>query len=78
MMVIASTYRPSTMRRPEAHRQLRPAWIAAIGFTLQIYFDFSGHSDMALAGPLLRHPAPANFDSLLKATSIIDSSCAGT
>jgi len=27
---------------------LFPAWIAAIGFTLQIYFDFSGYSDMAL------------------------------
>src|SRR5277367_3246932 len=24
------------------------AWIAALGFTLQIYFDFSGYSDMAL------------------------------
>ena len=27
---------------------LFPAWVAAFGFTLQIYFDFSGYTDMAL------------------------------
>jgi D-alanyl-lipoteichoic acid acyltransferase DltB (MBOAT superfamily) len=49
------------------------AWTAAIGFTLQIYFDFSGYTDMALGlarffGILL----PPNFDSPLRAASIID------
>jgi D-alanyl-lipoteichoic acid acyltransferase DltB (MBOAT superfamily) len=50
-----------------------PAWIAAIGFTLQIYFDFSGYSDMALGlARLFGIRLPANFDSPLKATNIID------
>jgi len=52
---------------------LLPAWIAAIGFTLQIYFDFSGYSDMALGlARFFGVRLPANFDSPLKATSIID------
>lgn len=52
---------------------LFPAWIAAIGFTLQIYFDFSGYSDMALGlARLFGVRLPANFDSPLKATNIID------
>jgi len=50
-----------------------PAWIAAIGFTLQIYFDFSGYSDMALGlARLFGVRLPVNFDSPLKARSIID------
>jgi alginate O-acetyltransferase complex protein AlgI len=50
-----------------------PAWIAAIGFTLQIYFDFSGYSDMALGlGRFFGVRLPANFNSPLKATNIID------
>jgi len=49
------------------------AWIAAIGFTLQIYFDFSGYSDMALGlARLFGISLPANFNSPLKASSIID------
>jgi D-alanyl-lipoteichoic acid acyltransferase DltB (MBOAT superfamily) len=52
---------------------LIPAWVAAIGFTLQIYFDFSGYSDMALGlGRLFGVKLPANFDSPLKARSIIE------
>jgi D-alanyl-lipoteichoic acid acyltransferase DltB (MBOAT superfamily) len=50
-----------------------PAWIAAAGFTLQIYFDFSGYSDMAMGlARCFGVRLPANFDSPLKATSIID------
>jgi len=52
---------------------LFPSWIAAVGFTLQIYFDFSGYSDMALGlGRLIGVRLPPNFDSPLKASSIID------
>jgi D-alanyl-lipoteichoic acid acyltransferase DltB (MBOAT superfamily) len=48
-------------------------WMAAVGFTLQIYFDFSGYSDMALGlGRCFGVRLPANFDSPLKAASIID------
>jgi len=50
-----------------------PAWIAAVGFTLQIYFDFSGYSDMALGlARFFGVRLPANFNSPLKATNIID------
>ena len=49
------------------------AWTAAIGFTLQIYFDFSGYTDMALgAARFFGIRLPPNFNSPLKASSIID------
>jgi D-alanyl-lipoteichoic acid acyltransferase DltB (MBOAT superfamily) len=52
---------------------LLAAWIAAVGFTLQMYFDFSGYSDMALGlARMVGVRLPPNFDSPLKATSIID------
>ena len=48
-------------------------WIAALGFTLQIYFDFSGYTDMALGiARCFGVRLPPNFDSPLKANSIID------
>lgn len=49
------------------------SWLAAVGFTLQIYFDFSGYSDMACGAALLFGiRLPLNFDSPLRATSIVD------
>jgi alginate O-acetyltransferase complex protein AlgI len=52
---------------------LLSAWVAAIGFTLQIYFDFSGYTDMALGiGRMFGIRLPPNFNSPLRASSIID------
>lgn len=49
------------------------AWIAALGFTLQIYFDFSGYSEMALGlARFFGIRLPVNFNSPLKASSIIE------
>ena len=49
------------------------AWGAALAFTLQIYFDFSGYSDMAVGLALMLNiRLPENFESPYKATSIID------
>ncbi len=49
------------------------AWLAAIGFTLQIYFDFSGYSDMAIGiARLFGVRLPPNFNSPLRARNIID------
>jgi D-alanyl-lipoteichoic acid acyltransferase DltB (MBOAT superfamily) len=49
------------------------AWMAAIGFTLQIYFDFSGYTDMALGlARFFGIRLPPNFNSPLRASSIID------
>lgn len=49
------------------------SWMAAAGFMLQIYFDFSGYSDMALGlARFFGVRLPMNFNSPLRATSIID------
>ncbi|MDH5509115.1 MAG: MBOAT family protein [Nitrospinota bacterium] len=49
------------------------AWIGALAYTLQLYFDFSGYSDMAIGLSLLFNVRmPLNFDSPYKATNIID------
>src|ERR1700722_1371024 len=49
------------------------AWLATLAYTLQIYFDFSGYSDMAVGLALLFGiRLPVNFRSPYKATSIID------
>lgn len=46
------------------------AWIAALSFTLQLYFDFSGYSDMAIGiGRMFNMVLPQNFDSPYKALS---------
>ncbi|MBP2475156.1 alginate O-acetyltransferase complex protein AlgI [Crossiella equi] len=38
------------------------AWLGALGFTLQLYFDFSGYSDMAIGlGRMLGFRLPENF-----------------
>jgi D-alanyl-lipoteichoic acid acyltransferase DltB (MBOAT superfamily) len=49
------------------------AWAAAIGFTLQMYFDFSGYSEMALGlARMVGIKLPMNFNSPLKALSIVE------
>ncbi len=49
------------------------AWDACIGYTMQIYFDFSGYSDMAIGLALmLGITLPTNFCSPYKASNIID------
>ena len=49
------------------------AWYAALAYALQIYFDFSGYSDMAIGlAAMLNVRFPANFDSPYQAASIAD------
>jgi D-alanyl-lipoteichoic acid acyltransferase DltB (MBOAT superfamily) len=49
------------------------AWFGAVTYTLQLYFDFSGYSDMAIGvGLLFGITLPINFDSPYKARSIIE------
>lgn len=49
------------------------AWGAALGYSMQLYFDFSGYSDMAIGLALLFNVRfPANFNSPYKARNIID------
>lgn len=49
------------------------SWWGAIAYTLQLYFDFSGYSDMAIGLALLFNiKLPVNFNSPYKAINIID------
>lgn len=49
------------------------AWCGALAYTFQLYFDFSGYSDMAVGLSLLFGvKLPANFHSPYKAANIID------
>jgi alginate O-acetyltransferase complex protein AlgI len=49
------------------------AWQATLAYTLQLYFDFSGYSDMAIGLALLfGFKLPINFFSPYKASSIIE------
>lgn len=48
-------------------------FLVALFYTFQIYFDFSGYSDMAVGASLMLNiQLPINFDSPYKATSIRD------
>jgi D-alanyl-lipoteichoic acid acyltransferase DltB (MBOAT superfamily) len=56
-----------------ASLSLSEAWVASLSYTLQIYFDFSGYSDMAVGlGLMFNIRLPVNFNSPYKATDIID------
>ena len=49
------------------------AWCGVIGYSLQLYFDFSGYSDMAIGlARMFNIRFPLNFNSPYKATTIID------
>jgi D-alanyl-lipoteichoic acid acyltransferase DltB (MBOAT superfamily) len=49
------------------------AWAGALSYYTQLYFDFSGYSDMALgAARIFGIVLPMNFDSPLKAVGIMD------
>jgi alginate O-acetyltransferase complex protein AlgI len=49
------------------------AWVGVLAYTLQLYFDFSAYSDMAIGLSLMFNVRlPMNFNSPYKSTSIID------
>lgn len=49
------------------------AWLCALGFAYQVYFDFAGYSDMAVGlGYMFGFRLPQNFNSPYKATDIAD------
>ena len=56
---------------PFARMDTLVAWVGAICYTLQIYFDFSGYSDMAIGlGRMFGFHFPENFNFPYCATSI--------
>jgi len=47
------------------------AWISSLSYTLQLYFDFSGYTDMALGSALMFNiKLPINFNSPYKSINI--------
>jgi D-alanyl-lipoteichoic acid acyltransferase DltB (MBOAT superfamily) len=49
------------------------AWVTSLSYTLQLYFDFSGYTDMALGGALMFNiRLPFNFNSPYAALDITD------
>jgi alginate O-acetyltransferase complex protein AlgI len=60
-----------------AHAGVQPpcsiAWLAVLAYTLQIYFDFSGYSDMAIGlSRLFGIKLPVNFNSPYKSPNIVE------
>ena len=59
--------------KASAEQTVLYAWLYAIAFTLQIYFDFSGYSDMAIGlGRIFGFPFPENFHYPYIAKSITE------
>lgn len=49
------------------------AWVGIVAYTFQIYFDFSGYSDMAIGlGKIMGFSFPENFNNPYTAKSITD------
>lgn len=60
-------------RFPQDPIDFLTAWFGALGYTFQLYFEFSGYSDMALgAARLFGIKLPMNFNSPLKASSLVE------
>lgn len=57
----------------DTERTVFMAWIGALCYTLQIYFDFSGYSDMAIGlGKIIGFKLPKNFDYPYISTTITE------
>jgi len=68
---IAATINP--MFVDYSQLQLFGSWYAMLGYTLQLYFDFAGYSNMAVGlGMMLGFTFPQNFNSPYKSVSIAD------
>jgi alginate O-acetyltransferase complex protein AlgI len=63
--IIADTLAPfvtACFNTPDDEMTFAIAWLGAIAYTLQLYFDFSGYSDMAIGlGRMLGFRLPENF-----------------
>ncbi|MGG7447689.1 MBOAT family O-acyltransferase [Kosakonia oryzendophytica] len=55
------------------HLSMLDAWFTSFSYTFQLYFDFSGYTDMAIGAALLFNiKLPINFNSPYKALNIQD------
>jgi len=69
----ASTAADAVFALGNAELDVRTAWLGALAYTLQIYFDFSGYSDMAIGlGAMFGFSVPENFRAPFCASSVTD------
>ncbi len=72
-MLVADAVAPLVDAAYAAEPTMASAWIAAVGYAVQIYFDFSGYSDMAIGlGKMLGFTFPENFNRPYAASTITD------
>jgi len=74
-VIIADTFTPWATAGFNSLEPLTlvPAWLTSLSYTFQLYFDFSGYSDMAVGiGWMFNISLPINFNSPLKASGMID------
>ena len=66
---VAPVFNPAELPNPT----LIEAWCGTLAYTFQLYFDFSGYSDMAIGlSQMFGVKLPLNFYSPYKATNIIE------
>jgi alginate O-acetyltransferase complex protein AlgI len=74
-VLIADTFADTVYPIFHVHGVLNPrmAWVGALSYTMQLYFDFSGYSDMALGlARMFSIDFPLNFNSPYKSSNIIE------
>jgi alginate O-acetyltransferase complex protein AlgI len=75
-VVIADSLAPlvdACFATPPEQMTTANAWLGALGYTLQLYFDFSGYSDMAIGlGRMLGFKLPENFARPYSSVSITE------
>ena len=74
-VVIADSFAPWATKGFDVAQELNmlEAWATSLSYTFQLYFDFSGYTDMALGiGLMFNIKLPINFNSPYKALSIQD------
>lgn len=70
---VMGTAADSIFAIPDEHLTPGVAWLGAVSFALQIYFDFSGYSDMAIGlGRMLGFHFPENFRYPYVAASVTE------
>ncbi|HTS94920.1 MAG TPA: MBOAT family protein [Stellaceae bacterium] len=68
---LSATADPIFAKAAQASIGTGEAWTGALAFPLQIYFDFSGYSDMAIGlSAMLGLTLPVNFNAPYRATSL--------
>ncbi|MFC4098655.1 MBOAT family O-acyltransferase [Paenibacillus xanthanilyticus] len=72
-VVIADTFAGYASSGFDTATQFVDSWVAALSYTFQLYFDFSGYTDMAIGAALLFNiRLPQNFNSPYKALNLQD------